>query len=435
MPEVIARPEPLREFVYLDEVSLRSLLSSQVGGVTDTTSEQKVAADLGELQAKLGSDALIGKAEISSRFQTSNSSTLQTLRKATVQSWFRELYNKPGLRMMELIDNVDAFVDLEDLNRCRNASIAVNSDELKRGLLAEFRVKLSADKVFHIDTLVSEFVGMAKDYPRIFEAGNAVVDMGEIEAIGKLLQRLLAGLIPIRGVAVDYCVLDIDGTEYVVHKKAIENLDVDTKPLVIVGVTEHLAYWKDIRRVLFSEAEFTILCRFSKSGLQQSWLPVKLADLMKDFAPDIADQLNSASRITFDRTPATRKESVNERQFGIALHQYASDLLATFHKSMEDVDFDAIIGMIGSLKERGDTVSCQVSAFTAIRAKISEMVGQNVDAEIDAGLRETARNLSGLSLFPSQAKAAGDQSDRIAAPKLPAPDERLLDVEIVAMYW
>lgn len=219
------------------------------------------------------------------------------------------------------------------------------------------------------------------------------------------------------------------------HKKAIANLDVDTKPLVIVGVTEHLAYWKDIRRVLFSEAEFTILCRFSKSGLQESWLPVKLADLMKDFAPDIADQLNSASRMTFDRTPVIRKESINERQFGIALHQYASDLLATFHKSAKDVDFDTISGMIGSLKERGETVSGQVSAFAAIGAEISAMVGQSVEAEIDAGLRETARNVSGLSLFPSQAKAVGTPSDRIAAPKLPVPDERLLDVEIVAMYW
>lgn len=435
MPEVAARPEPLREFVYLDEVSLRSLLSSQAGGVTDTTSEQKVAADLGELQAKLGSDALVGKAEISSRFQTSNSSTLQTLRKATVQSWFREFYNKPGLRMMELIDKVDAFVDLDDLKRCEKASIAVKSDELKRGFLAEFRVNLSADKVFHVDTLVSEFVGMAKDFPRMFEAGNTVVDMGEMEAIGKLLQRLLTGLIPIRGVAVDYCVIDIGGTEYVVHKKAMENLDVDTKPLVIVGVTEHLAYWKDIRRVLFSEAEFTILCRFSKTGLQESWLPVKLADLMRDFAPDIADQLNSASRMTFDRAPAIRNESNSERDFGVALHQYASNLLVTLQKTVEDVNFDAISDMIVSLKQRGGTVSGQRSAFAVIRAKVAAMVGQDVDAEIDAGLREAARNASGLSLFPSQAKAMGTPSDRTTAPTLSASDERLLDVEIVAMYW
>ncbi|KGD87649.1 hypothetical protein [Rhizobium sp. YS-1r] len=433
-PEVAVRPEPLREFVYLDEVSLRSLLSSQAGGVTDTTSEQKVATDLGELQAKLASDAVIGKAEISSRFQTSNSSTLQTLRKATVQSWFREFYNKPGLRMIERIDDVAAFADLEDVQRCKKASAAIRSDRLQRGILAEFKVKLSADKVFHIDTLVSEFVGMAKDYPRIFEAGKTVVDMGEIEAIGKLLQRLLAGLIPIRGEAVDYCVIDIEGIDYVVHKKAVADLDVDTKPLVIVGVTEHLAYWKDIRRVLFSEAEFTILCRFSKNGLQESWLPVKLADLMKDFAPDIADQINSASLMSFDRTPTIRKESMNEVRLGLALHQYASDLLATFDKSAEDVDFDTISGMIGSLKERAETVSGQRNAFAAIGAEISAMVGQKVDAETDAGLKESARRMSGLSLFPSQTKAAVPL-DQVAAPKVLVPDERLLDVEIVAMYW
>ena len=186
--------------------------------------------------------------------------------------------------------------------------------------------------------------------------------------------------------------------------------------------------------MLFSEAEFTILCRFSKNGLQESWLPVKLADLMKDFAPDIAEQLNSASRMSFDRTPTVRKVSVNEVQLGLALHHYASELLATFNKSLEDVEFDTINDRIGSLKERAATVSGQRSAFATIGAEISALVGQKVGAEIDAGLKESARNSSGLSLFPAQTKAAVP-SDRATASKVPIPEERLLDVEIVAMYW
>lgn len=99
------------------------------------------------------------------------------------------------------------------------------------------------------------------------------------------------------------------------------------------------------------------------------------------------------------------------------------------------MNFDAISGMIVSLKQRGSTASGQRSAFAAIRAKVAAMVGQDVDSEVDAGLREAARNASGLSLFPSQAKAMGTPSDRTTAPKLSVSDERLLDVEIVAMYW
>jgi hypothetical protein len=434
-PQSSVRPQPLREFVYLDEVSLRSLLSSQVDGVTDTTSEQKVASNLGELQAKIASEAVIAKTEVSSRFQTTNSSTLQTSRKATVQSWFREFYNKPGLRLIEPITDVVPFADLEDVKRCERASAAIHSGALQRGILAEFKVKLSADRVFHIGTLVSEIAGMAKDYPRIFPAGKkTVVDLEEIEAVGKLLQRLLAGLIPIRGEAVDHCVIEIDRIEYVVHKKAIVDLDIDAKPLVIVGVTEHLAYWKDIRRVLFSEAEFTILGRFSKNGLQDSWLPVKLADLMKDFAPDIVDQINSASRVSFEHTPTARKENANEVRLGLALQHYAATFLTTVGQSLGDADRQIVSARIEELKERAGTASGQRSAFATIGAEISTMVGQQVDAEIDARLRESARSSSGLSLFPLQTNA-DVPSDQAIPPKVLVPDERLLDVEIVAMYW
>ncbi|EUB97535.1 hypothetical protein PMI07_000095 [Rhizobium sp. CF080] len=434
-PESTVRPAPLREFVYLDEVSLRSLLSSQVGGVTDSTSEQKVASDLGEFQAKLASDVMVAKSEVNSRFQTSNSSTLQTSRKATVQSWFREFYDKPGLRLVEPISDVVHFTDLEDVKGCRRPSAALSSENLQRGILVEFKVKLSADRVFHLGTLVSEFIGMAKDYPRIFAAGNsAVFDVEEAEAVGKLLQRLLAGLIPIRGEAVEYCVIEVGGIEYVVHQKAIANLDVETKPLVLVGVTEHLAYWKDIRRVLFSDAEFTMLGRVSKSGLQESWMPVKLADLMKDIAPDLVDHINSASRISFSRTPTVRKENVNEVRLGLALHHYVSGLLTSLERSLGDEEFEVVSARIEELRERAETVSGQRSAFGAIGNEISAMIGQEADADLDAKLRESARNASGLTLFPSQTKA-DSSSDQAIVVDAPVPDERFLDVEIVAMYW
>lgn len=250
-PPEIAK-QPLREFIYLDEVSLRSLLSSQDNGVTDTTSEQNVASDISEIQGKIASDVLIAKSELNPRFQTSNSNTLQTFRKSTVQSWFRELHNKPGLRLLEPLESVEPFVDLEDVKLCRDPSIVVKPSDLKRGVLTEFKVRLATDRVFHMSTLVSEFAGMAEDYPRLL-AGGQTVDLNEMVAVGKLLDRLLAGLIPIRGEAVDYVVCEIDGAEYLVHRDAIAGLEIETKPLVLVGVTDQRAYWKDIRRVLFSD--------------------------------------------------------------------------------------------------------------------------------------------------------------------------------------
>ncbi|PPH54183.1 hypothetical protein [Rathayibacter sp. AY1E2] len=72
------RPD-LREFVYLDEVSLSSLLSSQNGEVADSKSDQASQGSEASIDAIAGvSPGVIAKAEITSRYQTNNSSTIQT---------------------------------------------------------------------------------------------------------------------------------------------------------------------------------------------------------------------------------------------------------------------------------------------------------------------------------------------------------------------
>src|SRR5699024_8684833 len=139
---------PLREFVYLDEVSLRSLLSSQKGEMTDSTSESSAEAVQAEVSAALGANpGLVAKAELSSRFQTSNSSTIQTSRKATVQSWFKELHSLPGIRLIETVQPKGPAEDLETLESTRDTSLLAQSGALRRGALVEFRVRLKADPV------------------------------------------------------------------------------------------------------------------------------------------------------------------------------------------------------------------------------------------------------------------------------------------------
>lgn len=117
------RPD-LREFVYLDEVSLLSLLSSQKGEITDSTSEQASEGSEGSIDATVGANpGFVAKAEITSRYQTTNSSTIQTSRKATVQSRFRDLHEIDGLRIIEPVvvdrpaENIDSLRRIEDLSR------------------------------------------------------------------------------------------------------------------------------------------------------------------------------------------------------------------------------------------------------------------------------------------------------------------------------
>lgn len=425
---------PLREFVYLDEVSLRSLLSSQKDGLPDSKSEQTVDALQAHLSSSIGANApLVVSTEVKSSFQTSNSSTIQTSRKATVQSWFGELLKTEDIRLIEVIEGAHSYKTLDDLIATADCSVIIEADDLVRGSLVEFRVKLTADPVFRLGTVVSEFLGMAEDYPDML-AGGALANLKEVMPVYKVLQRLLAGLIPVRAEAIDHVVVSINGNDYVVHRDAVAQLKIECQPLEIVGVTEHLAYWKDIRRVLFSDAEFTLLGRIARSDLQSSWNPVKLADLFSTFDPSLSDKISAVSRATFEWDYSAPAVNSNEARLGDALHFYKHSYLGQTDIQLE-VDQDLEIEKyIDVLKERVGSASMQRSAFEALKKKLSNLTNLEIEADDDLRLREEARNDSGLPLFPSL-------SETTVAPSFLSDhgttknDLKLLDLEIVAIYW
>lgn len=426
---------PLREFVYLDEVSLRSLLSSKTGGVTESTSQESRSIIEAELGSRLeaGTPGL-AKSEVSSRFQTSNSSSIQTSRKATVQSWFVELLALPGLR--KIFPTVpDEPVDMIDhIKTLTSRSTAIRALELCRGDLVEFQATLVADPVFRLETMVTEFAGMAEDYPEMFGSGETIAQLESVLPVNKVLQRLLAGLIPVRARALHHVVIEIDGEEFVVHRRLIEGHAVASRPLEIVGVTEHLAYWKDIRRVLFSDGVFNILARISRPGLHDSWTPVKLADLFSQLAPGLVAQISEASLIPV-KPPVDSAVAVSklEQDFEEALKLYAQRLASHFEKSLTEAQAQNIDRLCERLRTQSSSLSDQRSAFRQVGNEVSALLGVDITSDQDLALRNSVRDEVGLSWFPML--GAKDAKPQARQPPRQVTDERLLDVEIVAIYW
>jgi hypothetical protein len=427
---VIQPIKKLREFVYLDEVSLRSLLSSQKDGVAEGTSDQTTTSwDMGGgTMTALGSDHL-GKVELTSRFQTTNSSTLQTSRKATVQSWFREFHDLKGLRLLSVADvppKVSAIADLKN-------GAGHPEARLVRGELMELRVRLAADPVFRLGTLLTEFLGMAEDFPAAFLAVETQDQMRDVGPVNKILHKLLAGLIPIRAEAVHYVIVEHEAERFMVHREIARNLQLEALPLYLVGVTEHQAYWRDIRRVLFSEAEFTVLCRISRDGLHTSWTPVKLADLFGNMVPGLVDQMNAAGYLTSNPQPHPTSPASDERLVD-ALRLYKTRLLQLKKKTLtegQDIELERQLMLIAGADR---SPAGQRTAFNLTKRAIQRMAKVRINPEQDLALREAARNASKLQNFPSPTTSFSPQS----LPSVPMDFEdvaRLIDVEVVAIYW
>ena len=132
----------LREFVYLDEVSVFSLISSRLGPVATEFTATESSSLTGELTGTAGVSAGVLKSELKARSEATQTHGTQVLRKATVQATFKELYEyvEDGfvLRPAETQPpDVRSARDLETaLEYSRAGGWVTRASELTRGQLS-----------------------------------------------------------------------------------------------------------------------------------------------------------------------------------------------------------------------------------------------------------------------------------------------------------
>lgn len=437
--EQVKKKLPLREFVYLDAVSLHSLLVSQTDtipeAITQTISRADEAELLGSVGASVGND-LVGKAEsqASARYQTSNSDSTQSSRKAVIQTLFKQLREQPLEFKLVTPEQVDPFTGSDDLKRAA-PNLATAASSFKRGDLVEVEVVLAVDPVFKLSTMMNEWSAMADEYPAMFSSHGVLGFLRESESIMKILDRFLTGLIPIRATAVNYVVVTIDGVEYIVQKDAVVTLKLETQPLCVTGVTEHLGFWKDIRRVLFSDARFTMLCRVARDGLHDKWMPVKLADLFSEVAPDFGDQINAIRSPTAEDGAAATVRTQNLALAKAMTHyRLAISPEDTTWSGEHQQEFAALIATVST--GATDAIA-QREAFNLVREQVVAQL--NIEApspDEDLKARQDARLTAALELLPKNPSLATSASvtPDVATEDLAIP-ERILDTEVIAIYW
>lgn len=427
---------PLREFVYLDEVSLRSLLTSQKDTIPEQVSRAISQAEEAEVTGKVaaGNDVL-GKAELGSRFKTSNSNNVQTSRKAIVQTLFNELHDDDELKYALKVPRVAprSADSIDSVIKPVGQFGAVPTSTLTRGALVEVEVSLDVDPVFKLRTMMSEIEAMAKESGELFGAAGQTM-LRDVGPMNQFIERLLAGLIPIRAKATSLSVIEVDGQEYIVDNRIIDQIDVVRRPLEVVGVTEHIGYWKDIRRVLFSSSKVTVLCRVARDGIHHSWTPVKLAHLFDDVSPALADQINEASRTGI---AGLRDSNASDTNGALqqALRFYRRELERVADVELDGNDRDSLDIELQGLTSNGSTSSVQRHAFEAVHRAVAKKGGKEglLDPDTNLAARNSARNSAGLSLSPAFSSPVNSASSQ--PEKLDETNNRLLDVEFVAIYW
>lgn len=437
--KVIENARPLREFVYLDEVSLTSLLVSQRDTIPEHVTSGRSVSEQAEISAKASADAVAAKAESATRYQTANSSSVESSRKAVVQTLFNELRDDANLPITLYDDATGPVIlpsDGASHDQAQHEGLrGWRGDDLLRGQLIELEVVLDVDPVFKLGTMVSEFSAMAAEYPQMAgPSGLAMLD--EIEPVKKVLDRLLAGLIPIRAKVCNYAVATLNGQDYVVRSSTAAEFGVAVRPLEVVGVTEHIGYWKDIRRVLFSSAQFKLVCRVARPGLHESWTPVKVAHLFGDVAPTLVEQIDTLSKAG---TAGLHGFPVGQSHLTIlrALAAYADEIAPTATDGIRCAETIDLIEIAARISDEASPTA-QRQAFAEVRDLLVERnPGLALTPEQDLNARQSAREAAGLPALPGGAVVATATSGQDDLPDDPAKSDvaKLIDVEVVAIYW
>lgn len=438
-----AAPPPLREFVYLDEVSVTSLLSSRLGALPSEFTETLSSSMKSELSSGISADAKILKSNVGSRFEATQSRDSQVLRKATVQATFKDLYEKQSDSLViKPESSAGVPPDWSQISTARAEdrleSIAkywiISESRFTRGGLFEAEVELRADPTFHVNSIISTLADLISD-PSVAGQVNQA-DMDEALAMNRIIETLMAGLVPLKCKFLDYAVYLIDGEQYVIHQKATaglpESIRLTEKPFYLVGVVEQALFWKDMRRVLFSDARVRVLCRVGVTGIRNEWTPVKLVDVLKGVMPELANDIArfSAGALQAMTVESAPEELVDQRIRVLTL--YGELITGRCGVSLDDETRTRIETLARENSGLLVSITDSRTAFRLITQEIESRFSVQVAPELAVQVRGLAWQYLGASPGGSitlHTSANSEPSEPLAV------EEKFLDSEIVAIYW
>lgn len=270
------RFDEVREFVYLDEISVRSLLASTgEGGIPAETVEQDVRTtrkkrgSSGSLSA--GAVKVEGNEETEREVQTS---VEERRNYDLTQSKFTRLHNSDAVNTKLSLTQVQNEIENDVFTGLPTANLV-------RGDIIEVRVDISANLLFRLYQVMDYF-------------GDTLE--GELDPETKedlqLIELSLGDAIPIVGTAIDYRVVEEDGEKTIELTSTINEDEVDNVyDLKFVTLLDINNLWADPIHTLFNNDEFVMYCRVEDVNLD-AWHPLKVTRAIGSLSQDAADDFN-----------------------------------------------------------------------------------------------------------------------------------------------
>lgn len=441
-----AQLRELREFVYLDEVSVTSLLSSRRGRIPHEFTESITAAMKAEINGQVEAGAGVAKGRIGSKYESSRSTNSQMVSKATAQTLFKTLYEEEEDLLVlrepsstEKVPDINATKVYFAGSKLEATPWIVPVKTMRRGQLIEVEVELEADAAFQMSTIVSTFKELSEESEDIRRQISGPT-FDEMLSVNQMLEKMLVGLIPIRCLLANWKAVEHKGQGFLVHQaltehiKEIEGLSVTNAH--IAADTEKDLYWKDIRRVLFDGSRFRLFCRVNRDGLTSSWNPVRLANVLHKVHPNFGQQMQDFSSMVSVAVEATQRSMKESHpHFSdprvVAQVRYASLLATELKVDLLEGDKKELSEMASRNASRINGVLDSREVFAPLKTWLESKTTTTIGLEQDATLRYQALEDAGLGLTESTANTFDFSNQRLTD----STPGKVLEVEVVGIYW
>lgn len=437
---------PLREFVYLDDVSLYSLLASRKDGIATEFTESETASLNGEVSGSVGAGVGGSRAESRARFEAGQSRTTQVVRKAIVQSSSRSFATSSS-SASQCRRRWDCHRGANRLSTFSASTPGTNRDGSSTRS-ASSGVTLSRSRshsrliTSRASTAITTVREIMQENLQLFGADN-LEQLAEMRAVGRMLESLLVGLVPVRGRLTRYETLVVAGKERLVHRDLVEQLSPSERatacPTFIVGVAERDLFWKDIRRILFSQSTFTVFGRLSAGGTSDTWRPVKLLDVLGEIHPMFGEEisdLGETALLAMEAAVDASQQPTTDRLAGLGIASSFLALLAEHHGvEMPDETLESCLRS-ASPSDPGwiTAVDSRRTVLRQLQEAFDSSFGVVTPRETASNLRIASVLEAGLTLDGSVSVVTAP-SAQVQVPAVVPRHERFLDTELVAVYW
>ncbi|MFH5800445.1 hypothetical protein [Haladaptatus sp. CMAA 1911] len=387
---------PLREFVYLDETSVVSLIASTTGGVTEQKSTVKRRQISGSIKGGLGGKNPLLNGNIGGTRERSS----EAVRRYVIQSNFKELYEMRAEDMV-IADEYDPKLSIPKRiwNRILGKSNERTFDsevDFVRGSLAEVNINLGSHEVYDFYTAMASIAEMFDTFPKIEELEGNIEDqelsLEKLEAFSDLIEHLMAGLVPIVGEVVDYGVLVRDESAEIVSKEYAEENNIELDRLNIVGFVDSDKFWQEETRFLFDDDEYTVYCRLDSEEVSDDWMPIKLIAVVDSILSGTGESLEDIPDMFEKDENDTVISNKTDLDLRSRLEDYLEVLETEANLEIESGTAEEVLEI--TLQDVGGTTQRLEGVEESIERLEKELESKNIDYNLSDDTRaDTIDNL------------------------------------------